>query len=170
MRTFLECLDDANEALKDYQQSSEPMNDTIDDSSSAGDKQAALEELNRLYTPVLVRRQIEKNITTDTKLSLAESGQFTERSSVGFDKTANYDQLVAVAARVLQKQKNTENWQAFQKASQAKHQADINMQEEEGAEAAALAKEYLVNVSNSNNSPSARDAAIEMLSVVGDRR
>ena len=117
MRAFLELLDAANVALKDCQGSCDPMETGLDETDSITNKQAALEELNRLQTPVLVRRQIEKNITNSTKLDLAESGQFTERSTIGFDKSANYDQLVAVSARILQKQKNTENWQAFQKAS-----------------------------------------------------
>ena len=72
-------------------------------------------------------------------------------------------QLIAICARLIQKQKNTENYQLFAKAHKIKKQADLNMQKDEYDAAKKLAQDYLKKVSVENNSPVARDAANALL-------
>lgn len=163
MNQFLEDLDNAIQGIKNYSPNQDINSENLETNTSNVDP-SDLSEMNRLYTPVLVRRKIEQDIATDTKLNLAESGQFNERSTVLFDNTANYDQLVNVAARVIAKRKNSPSWEAFTKASEAKKQADLNIQEENQEEAKSLANEYLVMASKSNSSSAARDAAMDLLS------
>lgn len=153
-----------NDEWKDGPESSDTLDEPL--TSPSQDTSEALELVNKLFTPVLIRRKIEQSIDQSVKLDLAESGQYTERTTLGFDDSATYAQLVAVCAHILQMRKNTPNWQAFQKAAAEKKAADLNMQNEESIAAPALAKEYLIDLSKSNNSPTARDAATDLLSVI----
>lgn len=122
-----------------------------------------LDELDKLFTPVLVMQGFEQDIADQTNAEMAESGILTERNIISFDDETRMSQLISVCAKLLAKKKNTPSWQMFQKASTIKKQSAINIQKEEYEQAKTLAQKYLVKVSTSSNSSVARDAANDLL-------
>lgn len=160
---MLEALDTVSASLDTV--SNDPMNQPTGFESEPGaDDQAKLiDELNRLFTPILIMQGFENDSTDQIKEVLSESGLLTEKSVIQFDNDTRMAQLTAICARLIQKQKDTENYRLFAKAHKIKKQADLNMQKEEYDAAKKLAREYLSKVATENNSPVARDAANALL-------
>lgn len=157
---ILEAMDDALNNLT----ADNPLDEPISANDNKGvDEEALLKELNTLYTPVLVQQSLEKDIAARTNAESATSGTLTERSIIKFDDKDRMAQLIAVCAKLIAKQKNTESWQEFQKAAALKKQSDLNIQKEENDAAKTLAQKYLVMVSTTNASSVARDAATDLL-------
>lgn len=125
-----------------------------------------VEELNRLYTPILISQNMEKEISHEVSNEIMNSNpddEYTERNIISFDDPARMSQLIATCALLIARKKNTPNWQKFAQASQAKKESKIDIQKEEYNFAKILAEKYLVKVSTSNNSSVARDAATGLL-------
>lgn len=159
---MLESLDDINTALT--QQNTDISNAMAsDEPTGAADDKDLLEELNKLFTPVLVMQNLEAGISDQANQELSEASVLTERSVIQFDDAARMAQLIATCALLIAKKKNSENWNVYKNAAAVKNQAKLNIQKEEYADAAALAQKYLVMVSTTNNSSVARDAANELL-------
>ena len=135
---------------------------SIDDNNEVDDKEL-LDELNKLFTPVLVTQGFENDIAQKMNDEISEAGVLTERNIISFDDETRMSQLINVCAKLIAKKKNTNAWQMFQKAAAIKKQASINIQKEEYDAAKALAAKYLVMVSTTNNSSVARDAANDLL-------
>lgn len=146
---------------------SDPLNDNIGDGSSVStadiDFDSLVEELNKLFTPVLVMQSMENEISDKANSEISEATALTERSMISFDDSARMAQLRAICALLIAKAKNTEKWQMFQKAANIKTQSKLDIQKEEYKDAELLAQKYLVKVSTTNNSSVARDAANELL-------
>ena len=162
---MLEAMDDIQKSLENPVTEEEDIeNLPIEDSATPNDSNDdLLEELNKLFTPVLVSQKFEQDIADQKRAEIAESGTLTERTVISFDEPARMSQLVSVCALLIARKKNTENWQLFQKAAAVKKQSKINIQKEEYDEAKALAQKYLVKVTTTNNSSVARDAAQDLL-------
>ena len=122
-----------------------------------------MDELNKIFTPVLVSQKFSKDISDHNNEALAEAGVLTERNIIAFDDETRMSQLISVCALLLVKKKDTENWKLYKQAALLKKQTKINIQKEEYVDAKELAQKYLVMVSTSNNSAVARDAANELL-------
>lgn len=122
-----------------------------------------LEELNRIFTPVLVSQEYEKDINDAKQEAMSEAGVLTEKNVIAFDEETRMAQLVSVCALLIARKKNTENWQIFSKAAALKKASKLNIQQEEHNDAVALAQKYLVNVYTTNNSSVARNAANGLL-------
>lgn len=137
--------------------------DLLAEDDNKVDMEALLDELNKLYTPVLVNQNFEKEIAAKSSVELESAKVLTERSIIQFDDETRYSQLVAVCAKLIAKQKNTEAWQMYKKAAVVKQQAGLAIQEQEHDEAKELAQKYLVKVSTTNGSSVARNAATELL-------
>ena len=160
---MLEALDNVNDALSTETTDigDEPM-----EPASAGegiDYESLLGELRRLFTPVLVMQTYEKDIADKANSDLEESGSLTEKTMISFDKEARLAQLIAVCAKLIARQKNTEKWQVFEKAKIIANNALLELQKEEYENAKILAQKFLVDTSTNNASSVARDAAKELL-------
>lgn len=155
MKYILEHMSDDDDDVMDQNVEQIPSND-VDDKD-------LMEELNKIFTPVLVNQKFEKDIADHSNEALSEAGVLTERNIIAFDDEARMSQLISVCALLLAKKKNTEKWQMFQNAANIKRQSKIDIQKEEYTDAKALAQKYLVMVSTTNNSSVARDAANDLL-------
>ncbi len=122
-----------------------------------------MDELNKIFTPVLVSQKFSKDISDHSNEALSEAGVLTERNIIAFDDETRMSQLISVCALLLAKKKDTENWKLYKQAALLKKQSKINIQKEEYTDAKELAQKYLVMVSTTNNSAVARDAANELL-------
>ena len=80
-----------------------------------------------------------------------------------FDEPTRMAQLISVCAKLINKQRNTPEWQLYKKAAVLRNKANLDMQKNSYDEAKALAQKYLVMVSTTNTSSSARDAANDLL-------
>lgn len=155
---ILEAMDVISESLDAIDPGEEQIEGTV-----SYDKDAVLEELNRIFTPVLITQSIEKEIADKEHMELNEAAVLTERSIIKFDDEARMSQLIAVCAKLIAKAKNTNDWQMFVKASELKKKSALDIQKNEFEAAKALAQQYLVKVSTTNNSSVARDAANDLL-------
>lgn len=159
---LLESMDEISNSMNEL--SGDVGNDTIGgDSSSEVNTDELVEELNKIFTPVLVMQSMEKDISDKANSEISEATVLTERNMISFDDPSRMAQLRSVCALIIARKKNTEKWQMFQKAANIKNQAKLDIQKEEYDEAENLAQKYLVKVSTTSNSSVARDAANELL-------
>ena len=123
----------------------------------------AIEELKKIFTPVLVMQNFEKDIADKTMAEMESADVLTERSIIQFDDETRMAQLIAVCAKIIAKQKDTEAWQMYKKAAVLKKKAGLEIQKQEYNDAKTLAQKYLVSVSTTNPSSVVRDAATDLL-------
>ena len=161
--TMLEKMDEIQASMDKGSEDDTDVTDQIVDSNAEIDDKEILDELNKLFTPVLVSQNFENEISQKVNNEISEAGVLTERNIISFDDETRMAQLINVCAKLIAKKKNTNSWQMFQKAAAIKKQASINIQKEEYDGAKALAQKYLVMVSTTNNSSVARDAANDLL-------
>ncbi len=127
------------------------------------DEKEVLEELDKIFTPVLVMQNFEKEIADKAQSEMESAKVLTERTVIQFDDESRMAQLIAVCSKLIAKAKNSKAWQMFKQAAELKKKAGLELQKDEYDAAAALAQKYLVNVSSSNPSSVARNAALELL-------
>ena len=122
-----------------------------------------LEELNQIFTPILVMQSLEGNMADKINEAFSEASVLMEKNIIKFDDETRMAQLISICALLIARKKNSEKYQAYQKAATIKNKMKIEIQKDEYDEAKALAQKYLVNVSTTNNSSVARDAANNLL-------
>lgn len=133
------------------------------DTTTGYDEKEVMEELNKLFTPVLVMQNYENDIADNAVAELESAKVLTERTIIKFDDDTRMAQLIAICAKLIAKNKNTKSWQLFKQASSLKKKASLDLQKEEYNTAKILAQKYLVKVSSENPSSVARQAALELL-------
>lgn len=164
LMTFTQMLESLNTVERSigYERYTEDvMGDTIE--PSGYNEEEALAELNKLFTPTLVMQNYEKEIADKGLNEIESAGALTERTVIKFDDEARMAQLIAVAARIIAKQKDTEAWKLYKQAAVLKKKADLDLQKQEYSDAKALAQKYLTNISKTNPSSVARQAADDLL-------
>lgn len=162
---MLESMNEISDSIKMHDE--DMMNDqitgtttdvpTLNDSGSNDDE--LLAQLDKIFTPVLIMQGFETDSSDKIQEAMSEAAVFTEKSVIQFDNDTRMAQLIAVCARLIQRQKNTEKYRMFAKAYEIKKQMDLEMQKEEYDSAKLLAQKYLDNVATYNNSPVARNSA-----------
>lgn len=130
---------------------------------TAVNEEELLNELNQIFTPILVMQGIEGDITDRVMEACSEDNILVERNIIQFDDSTRMAQLIMVCAILLQRQKNTEKYQMYKKAAEIVKATKIDMQKEEYSAASALAQKFLVKVSTTNNSSVARQSAQGLL-------
>lgn len=155
---ILEAMDDI-EAATD---TATDISDTPIEDTPVNDKDI-LEELNKLFTPILVMQGYEAEIADKVNSEISEATVLTEKNMVKFDEPTRMSQLIAVCALLIHKQKNTPEWQTYKKAAAIKNKVKLDIQKQSYDEAKALAQKYLVMVSTTNNSSAARNAAQDLM-------
>lgn len=130
---------------------------------ASGDNSDLLERLNKLFTPVLVMQGFENDMADKLQESFSEAAVLTEQNVFKFDDQTRMAQLISVCALLIAQKKQSEMYKIFEKSSALARQSKLNIQREEYDEAKALAQQFLVMVSTTNNSPVARKAATDML-------
>jgi hypothetical protein len=137
--------------------------DAPTDQAGGYDEQEVLNQLNDLFTPILVTQGFESDIADNMKSEMESAEVLTERNIIKFDDATRMAQLISVCAILIQKAKNTKKYQMYVKAAQIRNQMKLDMQKEEYDAAKTLAQKYLVHVSSTNNSQIARQAATKLL-------
>lgn len=122
-----------------------------------------LKELNQIFTPILVMQGIEGDMSDKINEAFSEASVLMEKNIIKFDDETRMAQLISICALLIARKKNSEKYQMYQKAATIKNQMKIEIQKDEYDAAKALAQKYLVNVSTTNNSSVARDAANDLL-------
>jgi len=134
--------------------------DTVTDPSSNED---LIGELDKMFTSVLIAQDVENSISDQYQEAVQEAQLLTERNVIKFDKDTRMAQLISVCALLLQKKNNTPEYQAYEKACATRNKMKLLMQKKEYPAAKALAQQYLIKVSTTNNSSAARKAASNLL-------
>lgn len=168
---MLESMDDITDSIAAHDDDliEEPIDaglpattDTSSDAAAGGDDEL-LDQLNKLFTPVLIMQGFETSSTDQIQEAMSEAAVFTEKNVIQFDDDTRMAQLISVCALLIARQKNSEKYQMFSKAHKVRKQMKLDIQKEEYDAAKTLAQKYLVKVSTTNNSSVARDAAKNLL-------
>ena len=161
---ILESLDEVSTSIMNQDSNvmdQRPENQQIDSSEDMEKK--LLDKLNEIFTPILIMQGFENDIPQKIQEAMETASVLTERNIIQFDDATRMSQLIAACAILLQQAKNTEKYQAYQKAAEIRNKMKLDMQKEEYDNAKALAQKYLVMVSTTNNSSIARNAATSLL-------
>jgi hypothetical protein len=163
---MLEAMDDISDSIDEHNASvdelSAPPIDS-DEPTSGSSEDEILNELDRVFTPILIMQGFEGDISDQIKEAYSEASVLTERTVISFDETARMAQLISVCALLLARNKQSEKYKMYAKAAAMKNKMKLEIQKDEYAEAKALAQKYLVKVSTTNNSSVARNAANDLL-------
>lgn len=160
---LLEAMDEVSNSMDNQISSEEVTSSPIEEPQDGGSDEDLLNQLNQIFTPILIMQGFEGNISDKIQEAYSEASVLTERSMISFDDTARMAQLISVCALLISRKKNSEKYQAYAKAAAMKNKMKLEIQKEEYPEAKALAQKYLVKVSTTNNSSVARDAANDLL-------
>ena len=160
---LLEAMDKVSNSMDNQISSEEVTSSPIEEPQDGGSDEDLLNQLNQIFTPILIMQGFEGNISDKIQEAYSEASVLTERSMISFDDTARMAQLISVCALLISRKKNSEKYQAYAKAAAMKNKMKLEIQKEEYPEAKALAQKYLVKVSTTNNSSVARDAANDLL-------
>ena len=161
--TMLENMNDISNNIDDLTDDSNVEDSPIETSSNIGDEDELLNELNQIFTPILVMQGIEGDISDKINEAFSEASLLTEKNIISFDDQTRMAQLISVCALLIARQKNSEKFQMYKKAATIKKQMKLAIQKEEYDAAQALAQKFLVKVATTNNSSVARNAANELL-------
>jgi len=127
------------------------------------DEDSLLNELNQIFTPILVMQGFEGSIADQINEAFSEASVLMERNIISFDNKTRMAQLISVCALLIARQKDTEKYQMYKKAAVIKNKMKLEIQKDHYDEAQALAQKFLVKVATTNNSSVARDAANDLL-------
>ena len=122
-----------------------------------------IEQLNTLFTPVLVMQSFETQINDKIQESFEQANVLTERNIIKFDDQTRMTQLISTAAILLNKERQTPQYKAYEQATMIKNKSKIEMTKNCYDEAKGIVQKYLVKVSTTNNSADARNAATDLL-------
>lgn len=163
MKLLLEQAEELASNLEEQYANSDPLEEISIPTEEMSSNDELLDDLNTIFTPILIMQSLEGDITEKVQEGLSEDNILTERSCLKFDNSARMAQLLSTCALLLSRQKNSPKWQMFKKASEMLKATKLEIQREEAASAQALAQRYLVKVSTSSNSSIARKAASDLL-------
>lgn len=165
---LLESLDDVENGIDENQ--NDIMTQSLDNEVTPEDEgndsvsnDELLEELNKIFTPILVMQGFEKDMSDKITEAYSEADVLNEKTLIKWDDQARMSQLIKVCALLISRKKNTEKYQMYKKASIIARKMAIEIQKDEYEGAKTLAEKYLVKVSTTNNNSVARKAAKELL-------
>ena len=161
---MLESIEEIDNNLDEISDNSNIINTSINEpNTEITNEDELLNELNRLFTPILVMQGFEGEISDRINEAFSEASVLTEKNIINFDNKTRMAQLISVCALLIARQKNSEKYQMYKKAAVIKKKMKLDIQKEEYNAAQALAQKFLVKVSTTNNSSVARDAANSLL-------
>ena len=178
MHSYKEALEKMDEVKEDIQKEDdndildEPIDDPdevegpdsdVSPTEDTASEDGLLDELNQIFTPILVMQGFETDVSDKIQEAVSESSVLLEKNIITFDSASRMAQLISVCALLIAKQKNTEQYQMFAKACEIRNKMKLDIQKTEYVKAKALAQKFLVKVSTTNNSSIARKAADELL-------
>lgn len=140
-----------------------PDGDNNENVIGADDEQELLDQLNQIFTPILVMQGFESDISDRIQEAFSEASVLMERNIISFDDKSRMAQLISVCALLIAQKKNSPKFDVYKKAAAVRNQMKLEIQKDNYDEAKALAQKFLVKVSTTNNSSFARDAAQDLL-------
>lgn len=165
----MKVLNEAMDAIQDgINASSDDINNQNIENSNTDEigedsEKELLDQLNQIFTPILVMQKYEGDMSDKIQESLSEASVLTEQNLIKWDDATRMAQLISTCALLIARQKNTEKYQMYQKAATIRNKMKLDIQKDEYEAAKDLAQKFLVKVSTTNNSSVARDAATDLL-------
>ena len=165
---ILETLEAVGASIE--QHNADPMNASVSETSnewSGGSTEETenelLDQLNQIFTPILVMQGFENDVSDQIKEAFSEASVLTEKNIIKFDDATRMAQLISVCALLIERKRNTQEYQTYEQAAKVRNQMKVAIEKKNYEEAKALAQKYLVKVSTTNNSSVARDAANDLM-------
>lgn len=153
-------IDDTNNDVLDTPIGDEIGNEQPQDSSI---EDQVIEQLNKIFTPILVMQSFETQVNDQIKESLEQANVLTERNIIRFDDQTRMSQLISTCALLIDKVRQTPEYKAYENAVTIKNESKINITKKNYDLAKTIVQKYLVKVSTTNNSSEARNAATDLL-------
>lgn len=160
---MIESMDDVSNSIDEISDNPNVLEDEVNNNSNNINDDDLLNELNQIFTPILVMQGFEGSIADKINEAFSEASVLTEKNIISFDDKTRMAQLISVCALLIARQKNSEKYQLYKKAAVIKNKMKLDIQKDEYDNAKALAQKFLVKVSTTNNSSIARDAANRLL-------
>lgn len=153
----------ATDFLSNFKPGAEPMNAKVeacpDGKCNPASEDKLISELQRIYNPVLVSQELNKQTSDVVLESVTADNIFTENNVIKFDDDTRKAQLISLCSLLLARDANSPDYLAYKQAAKAKHAMKLKIQEDYNAAAVDLADRYLQSVAATSNSPIAKDAA-----------
>lgn len=165
-REMVELITELAESINDMQDNPDVLDSQIDDTpaTSTGGDDALLNDLNQIFTPILIMQGFEGDVGSKIQEAFSESSSLLlEKNIIQFDNATRMAQLISVCALLIARQKNSQKYQMYEQATKVARSMKLAIQKEEYSAAQALAQKFLVKVSTTNNSSVVRQAANELL-------
>jgi hypothetical protein len=166
-KTFKEFVTAFNTLIESYDPATADEDFDVDDIEIAtkafGDSDDdLLDELNQIYTPILVTQEIEGDISGPVTEACSSDNVLTEHNIIKFDNETKLAQLVGICSLLIARRKGSPEYKVFKKASEVKNHMKLQIQKKEHAAATALARKYLNKVASTSTSSVARKAAVNL--------
>ena len=161
-KTFKEFVLAFNTLLESFDPQSDEgdIDDIVIGTKGFGDNdEDLLDELNKVYTPILVTQEIEGDLSGPVTEACSADNVLLERNIIKFDNATKLAQLVGVCGLLIARRKDSAEYKVFKKASELKNHMKLQIQKKEHAAATTLAKKYLNRVMSNSTSSVARKAA-----------
>lgn len=170
--TIIENLQEINNAMDGgalEDDMSKPIDPESVNTTTSLDYDELLNNLNQIFTPTLIANHLSNGIADQVTEACSEDNILFENNVIRFDNQTKMSQLLMVCAMLIARQKNTPNFQIFEKSFLASQKAKLAIQKEEYAAALALSQRYLIQTSTGQNSSVARDAAKDLMPISGQQ-
>lgn len=125
-----------------------------------------MDELTKIFLPVLITQQLQGDVSSEIHESCSMDNVLFERNIVQFDNKTRYEQLVKVCAILINRHRNSQEFQLYKKAHSIAKNMVIKMQQNDYGAATALAQKFLNKISTMGTSSVARNAAQELKSAM----
>jgi hypothetical protein len=164
LMTFTQMLENiaAIQTGIDYTSADDTFDGPVDSQSLGGNDEELLNQLNQIFTPILVMQNFEGDITDRIQEACSEENALLERNIINFDDATRMAQLISVCALLIAKQQGTQQYQMYKQASKLRTKMKLEIQKQHYEAAKTLATKFLVKVSTTSIGP-ARDAAKDLL-------
>jgi len=124
-----------------------------------------LEEINAIYTPILVSQELDHDIQGRIQEACSKENVLVESNLVKFDADTRKAQLISLCSLLIARQANSPDYQAYKQASNVRKAMKLKIQKDNYAGAVALADKYLQNLSATGTSSVVRSAATDLQTV-----
>lgn len=126
-------------------------------------EQELLDQLNQIFTPILVMQGFETGIADKIQEAFSEASVLMERNIISFDDKSRMAQLISACSLLIAQKKGDPKFEMYRNAAAVRNKMKLDIQKDHYDDAKALAQKFLVKVSTTNNSSFARDAAQNLL-------
>jgi len=136
--------------------------ETSDDKPRVDDD-SLIEELNSIYTPVMITQQLNEGVRERIMEACSGENVLTEANVIKFDPDTRRSQLISLCAMLLARNAGSADFEAYRNASNVRKTMKLKIQKDYHGAAIQLADRYLRHVTANSTNSTVRSAAEELI-------